>query len=526
MWSIVIPLVILLLVVVYQISRTEYFTGSSNLTVDCTTGRILNLASCNEVGSGYKVKDGIIVDAFGTKFGDVPPSCKSSYGTEANWTLVGTATDNMCPSVIATGSGDDFTVDCNTGAVFDSKCKAATGEFKISESGAVTRNNSTTIIGHVPSVCEGSTFNAAGAWNKVAVSYDSKDRIPFPEKCFSPVNCIAGRSYSTTGKSPCKTCTNCSALNKVTTTACTSTADAVCGGCKDGYTLTDGVCVAPCVEGNWSATGKTPCESCTDCSTLFKNTTTACTLTTDAVCGGCKPGYTLTDGKCVAPGMGTACVAGETYSTSGNIPCTDCTDCDSLHKYTTTACTKTTNAICGGCKPGYTLSNGACIPSSSTQCVAGATYSTSGVPPCSDCTDCSALNKETITSCKSTANAVCGACKTGYTLTNGVCVATAAATQTGNITMSLSDLLALFSGATAAAATGTTAAAAGTSSSSAAASPAATANGYSYQDLYTQLRPSILADIKELDSNCASAALQQGQDYIRKDSIPCYGCSL
>jgi hypothetical protein len=92
--------------------------------------------------------------------------------------------------------------------------------------------------------------------------------------------------------------------------------------------------------------------------------------------------------------------------------------------------------------------------------------------------------------------------------------------------MSLSDLLALFSGATAAAATGTTAAAAGTSSPSAAASPAATANGYSYQDLYTQLRPSILADIKELDSNCASAALQQGQDYIRKDSIPCYGCSL
>ena len=432
----------------------------------------------------------------------------------------------MCPTVTATGSGEDLTADCNTGAVFQANCTPATGTFKIAETGAITRTGSTTILGQIPSVCQGSTF-INGVWNKVTPTrtYLPGQTIPFPEKCFSPVNCITGRSFSTSGKSPCRTCTNCSALNKVTTTACTSTADAVCGGCKDGYTLTDGVCVAPCVEGNWSATGKTPCSDCTDCGLLNKNTTSACTLTRDAVCGGCKPGYTLTDGKCVAPGMGTACVAGETYSTSGNIPCTDCTDCDSLHKYTTTACTKTTNAICGGCKPGYTLSNGACIPSSSTQCVAGATYSTSGVPPCNDCTNCSALNKETITSCKSTANAVCGACKTGYTLTNGVCVATPGATQTGNITMSLSDLLALFSGATAAAAPAQQAAA-GTTSSSAAASPAATANGYSYQDLYTQLRPSILADIKELDSNCASAALQQGQDYIRKDSIPCYGCSL
>lgn len=112
------------------------------------------------------------------------------------------------------------------------------------------------------------------------------------------------------------------------------------------------------------------------------------------------------------------------------------------------------------------------------------------------------------------------------------------------ITLTIADLLALFSASSSSATTTTT---------TAAAIPAATAKAPSGTDFYNKIRPSLIKDIKNAvddeldeqddgDSGCnggCSPSMMQGaelnnalkniqysQEFIRKDSIPCYGCSL
>ena len=112
------------------------------------------------------------------------------------------------------------------------------------------------------------------------------------------------------------------------------------------------------------------------------------------------------------------------------------------------------------------------------------------------------------------------------------------------ITLTIADLLALFSASSSSATTTTT---------TPAATPAATATAPSGTDFYNKIRPSLIKDIKNAvddeldeqdggDSGCnggSSPSMMQGaelnnalkniqysQEFIRKDSIPCYGCSL
>lgn len=126
---------------------------------------------------------------------------------------------------------------------------------------------------------------------------------------------------------------------------------------------------------------------------------------------------------------------------------------------------------------------------------------------------------------------------------------TSDASKSGLITLSLTDLLTLFGkSSTAATATESTATSSSTETSS-----TTTNNAI---DMYNQIKPSLISDISSAvryglsgapytpatpvigggvcsDSSAQGAELQSAQanmvdsnDYIRKDSIPCYGCTL
>jgi hypothetical protein len=177
----------------------------------------------------------------------------------------------------------------------------------------------------------------------------------------------------------CADCTVCSAVHKLETSACQAnsdpTANAVCGNCATGYTANgDGDCVANCVDGtSYGTSGYSPCSACTSCSAAHKVQTSACTASANAVCGACVEGFSLANGVCVAnceagqgrnsEGTCSACTAGSTWS-DGTAPCSECTVCSaSPNRVAATAsrCTASADVTCT-CTRGYALSDdGACV---------------------------------------------------------------------------------------------------------------------------------------------------------------------
>uniref|UniRef100_A0A3B4YCX7 TNFR-Cys domain-containing protein n=1 Tax=Seriola lalandi dorsalis TaxID=1841481 RepID=A0A3B4YCX7_SERLL len=78
----------------------------------------------------------------------------------------------------------------------------------------------------------------------------------------------------------------------------------------------EGVCIL-CEEGKFSSnTGVDPCRRCTQCNLLNRLEKTACSLTNDALCGQCLPGYY------------------ELRSLTGEVepPCVPCYGHDKVHK--------------------------------------------------------------------------------------------------------------------------------------------------------------------------------------------------
>jgi hypothetical protein len=142
---------------------------------------------------------------------------------------------------------------------------------------------------------------------------------------------------------------------------------------------------------------------------------------------------------------------------------------------------------------------------------------------------------------------------------------TAGVAQSGLITLSLTDLLTLFGKSSAAKVTGTTGTTGATGAGTGATGAGATGTGAvtsstttnNVIDMYNQIKPSLISDVSDAvrrgiisgapytpagpvsgggvcsDSSAQGAELQSAQatmidsnEYIRKDSIPCYGCSL
>jgi hypothetical protein len=132
---------------------------------------------------------------------------------------------------------------------------------------------------------------------------------------------------------------------------------------------------------------------------------------------------------------------------------------------------------------------------------------------------------------------------------------TAGASQSGLITLSLTDLLTLFGKSSAAKAT-TTGTGTGVTGAGAGVTTTSSTTTNNAIDMYNQIKPSLISDVSNAvrsgisgapytpagpvngggvcsDSSAQGAELQSAQatmidsnDYIRKDSIPCYGCSL
>jgi hypothetical protein len=169
----------------------------------------------------------------------------------------------------------------------------------------------------------------------------------------------------------------------------------MCSDCPTGQTSPPGstssnACVpaTPCVALSWSASGSAPCTACSSCFGVNSSIVTACTTTSDTVCG-----------------PPASCIAGSTWSSTGTAPCGGCSSCPP-NSIVTSACTKTSNTICstaGGPPPG-----------GPNACVAGSTWSSSGSTPCNACSTCSGPNRIVSTTCTVTSDSICG-CDSGST---------------------------------------------------------------------------------------------------------------
>jgi hypothetical protein len=141
----------------------------------------------------------------------------------------------------------------------------------------------------------------------------------------------------------------------------------------------------------------------------------------------CLPGTSGPAGAC------TTCAAGSYSSSSGASSCAQCPTGAGAGANTATG--QTTCA----CADGYYFSGGACVVR--PPCVAGSTWSATGVYPCAACTVC-ASNRSTTATCTATSDTTCAAaCPVGYSTTavgSGPCSPCAANT----FSTSLNDTLA------------------------------------------------------------------------------------
>ena len=144
----------------------------------------------------------------------------------------------------------------------------------------------------------------------------------------------------------------------------------------------------PCLPGTAGTPGScTVCPANTFASLAGQATCTPCptgavssTAVGQSACQCSSPQYYWSASTCV---LAQPCVAGSTWSSSGLQPCAACTACSSANRAVTTACTATSDAACAACAPGTSSSSTA-----GSTCVACAanTYSTAtGATSCTTC---------------------------------------------------------------------------------------------------------------------------------------------
>ena len=260
--------------------------------------------------------------------------------------------------------------------------------------------------GRVLTTCDGST------------SYDSS-------RCGQ---CPTG-TYVSGGS--CVACTDCAA-GQFTQTACSPTANRVCGACANtscppghrlvgctGPELSDVSSCEACTSGTFYNVATQMCTACSTCPDgSFE--ASVCENNSDAVCTacavtGCNPGELFT---ACGPGVSTdvsSCTAppAEHYVRENvSVPCRAVCDGDSFES---TACTATTNRQCQRCTI-TACADGAVL----TSCTGTETEDVSACDPCNtgtyednnlclSCATCSA-GEFVAAACTSTRNAVCAAC--------------------------------------------------------------------------------------------------------------------
>ena len=171
------------------------------------------------------------------------------------------------------------------------------------------------------------------------------------------VPCAAGSTWSATGKTPCESCTSSSAC--------------VFGVASTCVVETDTVCDVACVAGStWSASGVSPCASCSADSTCSKGVAQVCTKTSDTECT-------------------IACVPGSTWSTSGASPCATCAPDSTCALGIQTPCTASSDTTC------------------KAACIVGTSWSSTGASPCSPCTATNTCSNGVASQCETATDMVC-----------------------------------------------------------------------------------------------------------------------
>jgi peptidoglycan/xylan/chitin deacetylase (PgdA/CDA1 family) len=222
--------------------------------------------------------------------------------------------------------------------------------------------------------------------------------------------CLGGR-YKSGGQ--CLTCSTCGA-NEYQVSACTVTANTVCGACNAGCATCSGPganqCTS-CAANKYKSGGQ--CLACSTCS-ASEYVVSACAATTNTACGACSASC----GTCTGPSANecASCTANK-FLNGGT--CTACGVCGS-GTYQATACTPTTDTACAPCDASCT----ACSGPAANQCGScpSSFYLNGGA--CSACKVCDAGTFQA-TACTTTANAACTACPAGsFTKTAGATTCT------------------------------------------------------------------------------------------------------
>jgi len=264
-------------------------------------------------------------------------------------------------------------------------------------------------------------------------------------------SCNAGYFSANQGVT-CSLCTNCAPTHQITTSTCTSTSNAVCGGCQTGYynNSVTGVCF-PCTScvAMGGQSGLSLAVFAPPPTVLYQ--TAACTATTDtqcSVCAVCDVASALPNYACnnlvIPVGFGfpspspsccnltTPCGTNQ-YCSSGGCVTPSSAALGSITTYASSSCTTTTNTVCSSCNtcPSGSFTSGTCSSTSNTTCLtcstcvpsvnylvtncsAGTATTLGSNTVCNPCTNCAANFQTTTSACTITSNAVCGGCITGY----------------------------------------------------------------------------------------------------------------
>merc|ERR1711865_798462 len=179
---------------------------------------------------------------------------------------------------------------------------------------------------------------------------------------------------------------------------------AVCQACGANAATCSSTAILTCNAGHWK--NSAACDQCAATGNGVNAATVTCGSATDQVAASCNTGYLLASGAC-----------------------TKCTFVGAADGATIT-CTSATDGCATACGCGTTkMTSGSCAASSytcSATCAAGS-YSNNNI--CTMCYPTGAANALTYT-CTSALDTVVASCDTGFTLTDGACVADAAAATT------------------------------------------------------------------------------------------------
>lgn len=210
--------------------------------------------------------------------------------------------------------------------------------------------------------------------------------------------CLGGR-YKSGGE--CLTCTTCAA-NEYASSACTTTANTVCGACNAACTTCSGPGAGQCTScagGKYLSGGQ--CLACSTCG-ASQYTVSACSANANTACAACDASC----GTCTGP-SNTECASCTANKYLSGGACSACSVCGA-GTYLSSACTPTANTACGACDASCTACSGP-NPNQCGSCPASF-YVSAGV--CNACKVCEAGTFQAA-ACTTTANTMCTACPAG-----------------------------------------------------------------------------------------------------------------